>query len=110
MVMIITSVATLDAAGGIRRNCKAICRCLLHLHGTLRGLLPGGGHSYDSLATNFPLFVDSEAGPLMRMATFQIGQIVRTTLIHFRGVIFAVTPTFSTTNVWGDAIPKPIPP
>src|SRR3546814_17301062 len=75
--MIITSVATLDAAGGIRRNCKAICRCLLHLHGTLRGLLPGGGHAYDSLATNFPLVVASEAGPLMRMAKFQIGQVVR---------------------------------
>src|SRR3546814_1400382 len=46
----------------------------------------------------------------MRMAKFQIGQIVRHRFFPFRGVIFDVDPTFSNTEEWWDAIPEAIRP
>src|SRR3546814_20239039 len=46
----------------------------------------------------------------MRMAKFQIGQIVRHRFFPFRGVIFDVDPTFSNTEGWWDAIPEAIRP
>src|SRR3546814_2612626 len=46
----------------------------------------------------------------MRMAKFQIGQIVPHRFFPFRGVIFDVDPTFSNTEEWWDAIPEAIRP
>ncbi len=46
----------------------------------------------------------------MRMAKFQIGQIVRHRMFPFRGVIFDVDPTFSNTEEWWEAIPEEIRP
>ena len=46
----------------------------------------------------------------MRMAKFQIGQIVRHRFFPFRGVIFDVDPTFSNTEEWWEAIPEAIRP
>jgi heat shock protein HspQ len=46
----------------------------------------------------------------MRMAKFQIGQIVRHRFFPFRGVIFDVDPVFSNTEEWWQAIPEAIRP
>lgn len=46
----------------------------------------------------------------MRMAKFQIGQIVRHRFFPFRGVIFDVDPIFSNTEEWWEAIPEEIRP
>ena len=46
----------------------------------------------------------------MRMAKFQIGQIVRHRFFPFRGVIFDVDPVFSNTEDWWQAIPAAIRP
>ena len=42
----------------------------------------------------------------IRMAQFQIGDIVRHRVHPFRGVIFDVDPTFSNTDEWWDSIPE----
>jgi heat shock protein HspQ len=46
----------------------------------------------------------------LRVAKFQIGQVVRHRIYPFRGVIFDVDPTFSNTDEWYDSIPAEIRP
>ncbi len=46
----------------------------------------------------------------MKVAKFQIGQIVRHRVFPFRGVIFDVDPVFANTEEWLQSIPKEIRP
>ena len=46
----------------------------------------------------------------MKVAKFQIGQIVRHRLYPFRGVIFDVDPVFSNTEAWLQSIPEEVRP
>ena len=46
----------------------------------------------------------------MRVAKFQIGQVVKHRLFPFRGVIFDVDPIFNNTQEWYDAIPAEVRP
>ncbi len=46
----------------------------------------------------------------MRVAKFQIGQVVRHRVFPFRGVIFDVDPVFNNTEEWYDAIPAGVRP
>lgn len=46
----------------------------------------------------------------MRLAKFQIGQIVRHRIYPFRGVIFDVDPVFSNTEEWLMSIPEEVRP
>lgn len=46
----------------------------------------------------------------MRIAKFQIGQVVRHRLFPFRGVIFDVDPEFANTEEWYEAIPAEVRP
>jgi len=46
----------------------------------------------------------------MKLAKFQIGQIVRHRLFPFRGVIFDVDPVFANTEEWLQSIPEEIRP
>ena len=41
----------------------------------------------------------------MRVAKFQIGQIVKHRIFSFRGVIFDIDPEFANTEEWWQAIP-----
>ncbi len=50
-----------------------------------------------------------EAMP-MRVAKFQIGDIVRHRVFPFRGVIFDVDPEFSNTDEWWESIPEDVRP
>ncbi|WP_142849830.1 heat shock protein HspQ [Telmatospirillum sp. J64-1] len=47
---------------------------------------------------------------IMRLAKFEIGQIVRHRIFPFRGVIFDVDPEFANTEEWYQAIPEEIRP
>ena len=46
----------------------------------------------------------------MRVAKFQIGQIVRHRIFSFRGVIFDIDPEFANTEEWWLAIPEEVRP
>jgi len=46
----------------------------------------------------------------IRMAKFQIGQIVRHRVYSFRGVIFDVDPVFSNSEEWWQSIPEHVRP
>jgi heat shock protein HspQ len=46
----------------------------------------------------------------IRVAKFQLGQVVRHRFFPFRGVIFDVDPVFSNTEEWYQAIPEDIRP
>ena len=46
----------------------------------------------------------------LRVAKFNIGQVVRHRVFPFRGVIFDVDPTFSNTDEWWEAIPAEVRP
>lgn len=46
----------------------------------------------------------------MRIAKFQIGQIVRHRVYPFRGVIFDVDPEFNNTEEWWQSIPEEVRP
>jgi heat shock protein HspQ len=46
----------------------------------------------------------------IRIAKYQIGQIVRHRLYPFRGVVFDVDPTFDNTEEWYQAIPAEVRP
>ncbi|MEM7226206.1 MAG: heat shock protein HspQ [Pseudomonadota bacterium] len=46
----------------------------------------------------------------IRMAKFQIGDVVRHRVYPFRGVIFDVDPVFDNTEEWWQAIPEEIRP
>jgi heat shock protein HspQ len=46
----------------------------------------------------------------IRIARFQIGDIVRHRVYDFRGVIFDVDPEFSNTEEWWQSIPEPVRP
>ena len=46
----------------------------------------------------------------MRVAKFQIGQVVRHRVYPFRGVVFDVDPVFDNTDEWYEAIPAEIRP
>jgi len=46
----------------------------------------------------------------MKLAKFQIGQIVRHRIFPFRGVIFDVDPVFANTEEWLQSIPEKIRP
>jgi heat shock protein HspQ len=46
----------------------------------------------------------------LRVAKFKIGQVVRHRIYPFRGVVFDVDPTFSSTDEWYDSIPAEIRP
>ena len=46
----------------------------------------------------------------MRVAKFQIGQIVKHRVYPFRGVIFDVDPEFANTEEWWQSIPAEIRP
>jgi heat shock protein HspQ len=46
----------------------------------------------------------------MRLAKFDIGQVVKHRLYPFRGVIFDVDPEFANTEEWWNAIPENIRP
>ncbi len=45
-----------------------------------------------------------------RIAKFEIGQVVKHRIYPFRGVIFDVDPTFSSTEEWLNAIPEDVRP
>ena len=47
---------------------------------------------------------------MIKLAKFQIGQIVRHRIFSFRGVIFDVDPTFNHTEEWYESIPEDIRP
>ena len=47
---------------------------------------------------------------VIRIAKFQIGDIVRHRVYTFRGVIFDVDPVFANSQEWWDAIPAEIRP
>lgn len=49
-------------------------------------------------------------GVMIRIAKFQIGQIVRHRVYPFRGVIFDVDPEFSNTEEWYQSIPEDVRP
>lgn len=51
-----------------------------------------------------------QAGPVMRLARFQIGQVVKHRVYPFRGVIFDVDPTFANTEEWWNSIPAHVRP
>jgi heat shock protein HspQ len=46
----------------------------------------------------------------LRIAKYQIGQVVRHRLFPFRGVVFDIDPIFSNTEEWYEAIPAEIRP
>ena len=46
----------------------------------------------------------------IRIAKFQIGDIVRHRVYTFRGVIFDVDPEFANTEEWWDSIPEEVRP
>ena len=46
----------------------------------------------------------------MRIAKFNIGQVVRHRIFEFRGVVFDVDPVFNNTEEWWLAIPEEIRP
>ena len=46
----------------------------------------------------------------IRMAKFQIGDIVRHRVYAFRGVIFDVDPEFANTEEWWESIPEDVRP
>jgi len=46
----------------------------------------------------------------IRVAKFQIGDIVRHRVYPFRGVVFDVDPTFSNTEEWWQSIPEDMRP
>ena len=46
----------------------------------------------------------------MRVAKFQIGQIVKHRIFSFRGVIFDIDPEFANTEEWWLAIPEQVRP
>ena len=46
----------------------------------------------------------------MRIARFQIGDVVKHRHFSFRGVIFDVDPTFANTEEWYEAIPEAMRP
>ncbi len=46
----------------------------------------------------------------MKIAKFQIGDVVKHRLFPFRGVIFDVDPIFSNTEEWYDSIPEAMRP
>ena len=46
----------------------------------------------------------------IRIAKFQIGQVVRHRVFPFRGVIFDVDPEFANSEEWYEAIPEPVRP
>ena len=48
--------------------------------------------------------------PEMKIAKFQIGQVVRHRVYSFRGVIFDVDPEFANSDEWYDAIPEDVRP
>lgn len=45
-----------------------------------------------------------------RIAKFEIGQVVKHRIYPFRGVIFDVDPTFSSTEEWLNSIPEDVRP
>ena len=47
---------------------------------------------------------------MIKLAKFQIGQVVRHRIYPFRGVIFDVDPTFNHTDEWYESIPEDIRP
>ena len=46
----------------------------------------------------------------IRIAKFQLGEIVRHRVYPFRGVIFDVDPTFANTEEWWQSIPEEVRP
>jgi heat shock protein HspQ len=46
----------------------------------------------------------------MRIAKYQIGQVVRHRLFPFRGVVFDIDPIFSNTEEWYESIPPEVRP
>ncbi len=46
----------------------------------------------------------------IRVAKFQIGQVVRHRIFPFRGVVFDIDPTFSNTEEWYESIPPEVRP
>ena len=49
-------------------------------------------------------------GRNMRLAKFQLGQVVRHRIYPFRGIIFDVDPVFNSTEEWWESIPEEIRP
>ena len=47
---------------------------------------------------------------MIKLAKFQIGQVVRHRIYPFRGVIFDVDPIFNHTEEWYESIPEDIRP
>jgi heat shock protein HspQ len=46
----------------------------------------------------------------IRLAKFQLGQVVRHRIYPFRGIIFDVDPVFNSTEEWWESIPEEIRP
>ena len=46
----------------------------------------------------------------IRIAKFQIGQVVRHRVYPFRGVVFDIDPTFDNTDEWYESIPAEVRP
>jgi heat shock protein HspQ len=46
----------------------------------------------------------------LRVAKYQIGQVVRHRLFPFRGVVFDIDPIFSNTEEWYESIPAEVRP
>ena len=47
---------------------------------------------------------------MIRIAKFQIGQVVKHRIYPFRGVVFDVDPEFDNTDEWYEAIPEEVRP
>jgi len=54
--------------------------------------------------------VKNKAMDKIRIAKFQIGQVVRHRLYPFRGVVFDIDPVFANTEEWYEAIPAEVRP
>jgi heat shock protein HspQ len=54
--------------------------------------------------------MDGVAAMAIRLAKFDIGQLVKHRIFPFRGVIFDVDPVFANTEAWWNAIPAEIRP
>jgi heat shock protein HspQ len=47
---------------------------------------------------------------MIKTAKFQLGQVVKHRVYHFRGVIYDVDPEFNNTDEWYDSIPESVRP
>jgi heat shock protein HspQ len=56
------------------------------------------------------IFTASPEAPLVAVARFSIGEVVRHRLFDFRGVVFDIDPVFANSEEWYQAIPEEVRP